>query len=99
MFKLFDSLGEPIVGDSQMPFFEGDPQLYRAKDEVKHLRENLDCLKKFRARVTTEGWLADAELDAIDGEVLALIDQAVKTARAAPPPDESELTTDVYATY
>ena len=79
--------------------FEGDPQLYRAKDEVKHLRENLDCLKKFRARVTSEGWLAGAELDAIDAEVLALIDQAVKTARAAPPPNESELTTDVYATY
>jgi pyruvate dehydrogenase E1 component alpha subunit len=79
--------------------FEGDPQLYRAKDEAKELRETMDCLKNFRARVTSEGWLTDAELDAIDVEVLTLIDSAVKTARAAPPPSDAELVTDVYATY
>lgn len=30
--------------------FEGDPQLYRAKDEVKRQRETMDCLKHFRQR-------------------------------------------------
>jgi hypothetical protein len=30
--------------------FEGDPQNYRAKDEVARLRETMDCLKRFRAR-------------------------------------------------
>jgi TPP-dependent pyruvate/acetoin dehydrogenase alpha subunit len=79
--------------------FEGDPQLYRAKDEVQRLRESMDCLKRFRARTTGEGWLRDAELDAIDAEVLTQIDAAVRTARAAPPPPESEILTDVYATY
>lgn len=79
--------------------FEGDPQLYRAKDETKELRETMDCLKNFRARVIKEGWLTNAEMDAIDSDVLALIDSAVKTARAAPPPNDAELTTDVYATY
>ena len=58
--------------------FEGDPQLYRAKDEVKQQRETMDCLKNFRARVTSERWLDDAELDAIDAEVLELVDGAVK---------------------
>jgi pyruvate dehydrogenase E1 component alpha subunit len=79
--------------------FEGDPQLYRARDEVKQQRESMDCLKNFRARVTAEGWLASADLDAIDAEVLELIDSAVATARAAPAPDESEIATDVYISY
>jgi pyruvate dehydrogenase E1 component alpha subunit len=79
--------------------FEGDPQLYRAKDEVKQQRETMDCLKNFRARVTQEGWLTDADLDAIDTAVLAQIDAAVKRAKAAPPPAESETTTDVYISY
>jgi pyruvate dehydrogenase E1 component alpha subunit len=79
--------------------FEGDPQLYRARDEVKQQRESMDCLKNFRARVTAEGWLTNADLDAIDAEVLGQIDAAVVAAKAAPPPDESEIATDVYISY
>jgi pyruvate dehydrogenase E1 component alpha subunit len=79
--------------------FEGDPQLYRAKDEVKRQRESMDCLKNFRERVTAEGWLAGAALDAIDEQVLRTIDTAVGAARAAPPPAESEVATDVYISY
>jgi pyruvate dehydrogenase E1 component alpha subunit len=79
--------------------FEGDPQLYRAKDEVKRQRETMDCLKNFRARVTAEGWLSAAALDAIDAEVLREIDAAVATAKAAAPPPDSEVETDVYISY
>ncbi len=79
--------------------FEGDPQRYRAKDEVAQQRESMDCLKRFRARMAQAGPLAAKELDAIDLEVLAEIDGAVAAARAAPLPGESELTTDVYVRY
>ena len=79
--------------------FEGDPQLYRAKDEVRQQRESMDCLKNFRARVTTEGWLSAADLDAIDAEVLALIDRAVTEAKASAPPSEADIVADVYADY
>jgi pyruvate dehydrogenase E1 component alpha subunit len=79
--------------------FEGDPQLYRARDEVKRQRETMDCLKNFRERVTAEGWLAAAALDSIDEQVLRTIDDAVKAARAAAPPAESEVDTDVYISY
>jgi pyruvate dehydrogenase E1 component alpha subunit len=79
--------------------FEGDPQLYRAKDEVKRQRESLDCLKKFRERAATEGGIAPAALDAIDAEVLATIDAAVATAKSAAAPPESDVATDVYASY
>lgn len=79
--------------------FEGDPQRYRAADEVARHRESMDCLKRFRASMAQSGALAAAELDAIDRAVLAEIDAAVAASRAAPLPDEGELTTDVYVRY
>jgi len=60
----------------------------------------MDCLKIFRARVAKDRLLADAAaLDDIDSEVLGLIDDAVREARAAPAPSKSEITTDVYVSY
>ncbi len=79
--------------------FEGDPMLYRARDEVARQRETMDCLRNFRARVTAEGWLADADLDRIDAEVLDLIDRSVAAARTAAPPTAADLLTDVYVSY
>jgi pyruvate dehydrogenase E1 component alpha subunit len=59
----------------------------------------MDCLRNFRARVKAEGSLDAAELDAIDDEVLGLIEESVKAARASAPPAEADLLTDVYAAY
>src|SRR5580692_2602677 len=77
----------------------GDAQLYRGKDEVKRLREDRDCLKHFRRRVGEAGLLDAAELDRVEGEVVALIDHAVEVARAAPGPDTEALLRDVYVSY
>ena len=79
--------------------FEGDPQRYRAKDEVARHREERDCLKIFAARVTGDKLLQQSQLDAVDDEVLALIDDAVSQAQASPPPSVDEITTDVYISY
>ena len=79
--------------------FEGDAQTYRAPGENEENRANNDCLKIFRAKVTEAGVLTDAELNAIDAEVLTLIDEAVEEAKAAPLPAAEELTTDVYVAY
>ena len=79
--------------------FEGDPQRYRAKDEVATFRETMDCLKRFRARVASEGRIAQPELDAIDADVLVAIDRIVAEAKAAPAPAEADLYTDVYIHY
>src|SRR3954468_735565 len=78
--------------------FEGDQQLYRA-DEVANARENLDCLKRFRARVTEDGTLTDAQLDHVDAEVAAVIEAAVEAAKAAPKPSRDDLLSDVYVSY
>jgi pyruvate dehydrogenase E1 component alpha subunit len=77
----------------------GDAQLYRGKDEVRRLREERDCLKHFRRRVTEAGLLETRELDAVDDAVAGLIEQAVATARAAEPPPADSLLTDVYVSY
>jgi len=79
--------------------FEGDPQLYRAKDEVKKLRENADPINNFIARVTGAGQLTLDELAAIDKEILAMLDEKVAAAKAAPVPVPEALYTDVYINY
>ncbi|MFC4002979.1 thiamine pyrophosphate-dependent dehydrogenase E1 component subunit alpha [Prauserella oleivorans] len=78
--------------------FEGDQQTYRA-EEVANAREKLDCLKRFRARVTETGELDESTLDAVDAQVADLIDAAVEEAKAAPRPAPSDLHTDVYVSY
>jgi acetoin:2,6-dichlorophenolindophenol oxidoreductase subunit alpha len=78
--------------------FEGDQQLYRG-DEVANAREKLDCLKRFRARVTEAGELTAEQLDAVDAEVATLIDRSVDEAKAAPRPGPEDLLTDVYVSY
>jgi pyruvate dehydrogenase E1 component alpha subunit len=79
--------------------FEGDPQNYRAKDEVAKLRVTMDCLKRFRARVAEDRSVPASELDAIDAEVSALIERAVLEAKASPPPSPADLYSDVYINY
>ncbi len=77
----------------------GDAQLYRTRDEVRHLREERDCLKHFRRRVGEAALLDASALDAVEAEVVALIDRAVESAHAGSPPDEAALLADVYVSY
>ena len=77
----------------------GDPQHYRAEGELEDLRENSCCLKKFRARMAETGEVSVEELDAIDEEVMALIEQSVSEAKAAARPTAEQVTEDVYINY
>jgi pyruvate dehydrogenase E1 component alpha subunit len=79
--------------------FEGDAQTYRAKGEVDGLRKDKDCIKKFVRQVTAAGIVTRDEIDAIEREVVALIDSAVEEATAAPEPAEEALLTDAYVSY
>lgn len=79
--------------------FVGDPQYYRAEGELDDLRENSCCLKNFRAKMAETGELSAEELDAIDAEVMALIEQSVTEAKAAARPTPEQVTEDVYITY
>ena len=79
--------------------FEGDQQTYRAKGELEDIRANKDCIKMFSSRVTESGVVSRAELDAIDRDVVAQIQEAVASAKSAPLPTAADLLTDVYVSY
>ena len=79
--------------------FSGDPDNYRTAEEKAAMRRDRDCLTTFRRRVGEAKLLAESDLDAVDAEVQAVIDSAVKAARAAPLPPLDSLTTDVYVRY
>ena len=76
--------------------FEGDAQSYRAPDEVKKIRETRDCINNFIDKVTAANLASRSELDEINREVMALIDDSVTKAKAAPKPTSEYLLTDVY---
>jgi len=79
--------------------FEGDPQLYRTKEEIKDLQENADPIKNFIKSVTDAGQLTMDELTTIDAEILAMLDEKIEAAKAAPIPPGEALYTDVYINY
>ena len=79
--------------------FEGDPQRYRGPGEVDRLRTTRDCIKAFRTKAIHEELLDAHTLDAIDKEVLALIEAAVTEARTAPVPTAADVLEDVYVSY
>jgi pyruvate dehydrogenase E1 component alpha subunit len=79
--------------------FEGDAMTYRPSGESQNLRKTRDCLKIFAEKVIAAGLVTAAELEAIDKEVLALIEDSVVKALAAPKPGPEDLLTGVYVSY
>jgi len=73
-----------------------DPAKYRPKEEVQEwLRK--DPVKSFREHLTREYLLAEMELESIEKEAAARVDDAVKFALESPYPAPEEALEDVYA--
>ena len=79
--------------------FEGDNQNYRAPNDIKDVRENKDCIKRFAKTLKSDYSVTHTDLLAIDEEVQAVIDDAVAKAVAAPEPGAADLLSDVYIRY
>ena len=75
-----------------------NPLSYRTKEEEDYWRER-DPLKLFREAVLPQGDITKEELDQIDREAEALMEEAVKFADESPLPEPIELYDDVYADY
>ncbi len=71
-----------------------DAELYRDKEEVAHAKER-DPIQLFAERLRAEDMLDDATLDAIEEEVAAEVDAAVKEAEEGPWEPVEEIATDV----
>jgi acetoin:2,6-dichlorophenolindophenol oxidoreductase subunit alpha len=72
-----------------------DPAKYRPEDEVESWLGR-DPLVLYRTRLLEVG-LEEKALDDIDAEVLEAVDRATEEAKAAPPPGEELIHTDVWA--
>jgi pyruvate dehydrogenase E1 component alpha subunit len=75
-----------------------NPLTYRSKEEEDYWRSR-DPLKLFRETVIPLGEITEEELDQIDREAEALMEEAVKFADESPLPEALELYDDVYTSY
>jgi pyruvate dehydrogenase E1 component alpha subunit len=72
-----------------------DPAEYRSKREERIWQER-DPIKNLRRRLLRERRVPESRLEAIELEVTAVIDEAVKFADESPEPPNSELMKNVY---
>jgi pyruvate dehydrogenase E1 component alpha subunit len=79
-----------------MGHFVGDPLKYRAKEEAERWIQTQDPLERFERRMSEAGLVTSDDLRALDKAVDDELAAAVAAAEAAPLPDPSELTRDVY---
>ena len=72
-----------------------DPQKYRSKDEVDEYKGQ-DPIIKVTATILENEFATQAELDAIDAKINAIVEESVKFAEESPWPNDDELLKDVY---
>lgn len=78
--------------------FEGDPQIYRSKEEIEWWVKNKDPIKLFEDKLLSKGIVTKEELKSIEEKIRKLVDEAVKYAEESPWPDPKEVLEDVYST-
>ena len=72
-----------------------DPGKYRTKEEVEEMMR-YDPIFQFGKRLIEQERFGQAELDAIDKEILAQIEESVKFTEESPLPTLESLWEDVY---
>jgi pyruvate dehydrogenase E1 component alpha subunit len=76
--------------------YAGEPEVYRDKAEVAEYRAK-DPIARFRGLALAERLLSEEDLDAVDAEVAALIEESLAFARAGAEPDPSTAMDYIYA--
>ena len=71
--------------------------VYRTKEEVEEQKKKRDPISQLALKLTEDGALDQAALDALDAEVRAEVEEAVHFADESPDPDPAELGTHVLA--
>ncbi len=79
----------------QRGHYEGDPMIYRSKDEMEEWRRR-DPVVAFRARLLAEASIPEADVVAVEQAVQAALDEAVAFAAASPKPAPETALAGVY---
>lgn len=74
---------------------KSDKQVYRTKEELQQWRER-DPINHFRNWLVERSYLSEEEADAVSERAERAVTEAIDLAEAAPDPNVSELTRDVY---
>ena len=72
-----------------------DPGKYRSKEEIEEMMQH-DPVLRFARHLTEKTGVPEADLEAIDKDVIAQVDEAVKYAEESPWPGPETLYEDVY---
>lgn len=80
----------------QRGHYEGDPQVYRTSEEMADWKGR-DPVPAFRVRLIRSGTFDESEIEEIEGQVFAALDEAVAFASQAPIPEVEGALEGVYA--
>jgi len=72
-----------------------DPQKYRTKDEIEKFKAQ-DPIEKVLATILKNKYATEAQIEAIEEKVKAVVEESVKFAEDSPYPEPAELYNDVY---
>jgi pyruvate dehydrogenase E1 component alpha subunit len=78
--------------------FEGDPQVYRTKEEIQWWKENKDPIKLFEKVLLEKNILTEKEVSSILEKAKNEVEAAVKFAEEGKLPDKKSLLEDVFST-
>ena len=84
-----------VKTDRYYGHFQGDPELYRPKDEVSTLKAK-DPINQLGQQLLDQGLATQAELDAARAAAKADVDAALEFARTSPYPEPQEALEDVF---
>lgn len=73
-----------------------DPERYRERSEVEAWKDH-DPIESLRDRMTSEGVLADADVEVMESEIAAIVDDAAAFAESSPDEDVADLELFVYS--
>jgi TPP-dependent pyruvate/acetoin dehydrogenase alpha subunit len=85
-----------VKTDRLFGHFEGDPQVYRSKEELERLKER-DAVRRFEARLIETGVLTEDEARRVWEAARAEVDEAIAFARESPYPAPESALEHVFA--
>lgn len=89
----------PTLLDIQTYRYKGhsmsDPQKYRTKEEVQQYQER-DPITHVAQVILQNKWMTEEQLEAVDADIKAIVEESVRFAEESPLPAAEELYEDVY---